>query len=77
MPRVFWRYERAFARLLAFWLALGTFIGEGDTFDEPASEYIEALYQEGSPLSTATDTLAALQYFMPKAAGKLEEAWRL
>jgi len=77
MPRVFWRYERAFARLLAFWMALGTFIGEGDTIDEPATEYIEALYQEGSPLSTATDTLAALQYFMPNAAGRLKEAWRM
>ena len=75
--RVFWRYDKAFTAMLLFWKVTNFAIEGFDCLDDAATEYIESIYQEGSPLALATDSLAALQYFIPLAQGKLREAWRM
>ena len=46
-------------------------------FDLVMSEYLEILWDEGSPKTDATYSLAALQYFVPQLKKQLPRSWKL
>ena len=73
-PRVLARYNAAWEKFVAF---AGQSSLATTSLVRSTAEYMEALYHEGEPYSTATDTLAAVQFFNPKVIGTLKEAWKL
>ena len=48
-----------------------------EAVDSAAADYLEALWDDGSPRSRAADTLSGLQHFVPQLRRELKESWRL
>lgn len=46
-------------------------------FDLAMSEYLEVLWDEGTPKTDATYSLAALQYYVPQLKKQLPRSWKL
>ena len=62
---------------MKFWQASGTPPRTWDDFDIAASQWLEHIFAEGYPKGLGSDSLAALQHYVPEVAGKLRHSWRL
>lgn len=77
-PSTVVRYEKAFSAFVNY------LQGQGETLaptiqgvDHQASDYLNWLWEEGSSLALAGDTLSALQHFQPSCRKQLQGSWRL
>ena len=72
------RYKESFRKFCQFHhFAINFSIPQGPVFDDLVSEYIEHLWEEGEPKSTANYTLAAIQFYRPQTKHNLPWAWKL
>ena len=71
------RYELALTLLTTFFADCGLAVRTLDDLDEAVSAYLEHIFFEGEPKGLASDTLASVQFHMPKAAGHLRMSWKL
>ena len=72
------RYKDTFEEFMTFHsLQTGFTITSMVQFDELVGEYVEELWEMGSPKSQANYTLAAIQFYRPEVKGHLTWSWKL
>eukprot|EP00971_Amphidinium_carterae_P334198 6469337-Amphidinium_carterae.1 len=71
------RYLSAVSLLLSFWRRSKLAVLSAEVLDERVSTFLEELWSQGGPSSTAATTLAALHYFKPQWAPYLRKSWKL
>ena len=76
-PGLHQRYALAASRILNFWQDSNLTPCLWEKIDLAASQCLEYVFAEGYPKGYGSDGLAALQHFLPEAAGKLRHSWRL
>ena len=71
------RYEVAVARYLSFLLAHARpWPQDCPEVDSTAAEFIQVLWEDGDPLSYATDMLSGLQFYAPPLKKNLPSSWQ-
>ena len=77
-PRTQKRYHNAFKQFCQFHNLSEAFVlPDFHLFDEWVADYVEQLWEEGSPKSEASYALAAIQFFRPQAKNHLVWSWKL
>jgi hypothetical protein len=71
------RYALAYARFCAFVSVMGIVLSSIHDLDMATAWYIEHLWQEGEPKPWATDTIAALQYYVPHVKRHVVRCWSM
>jgi integrase len=77
-PKTKNRYAESFRKFCEFHELVESFpLPEFHIFDEWVADYVEQLWEEGSPKSDASYALAAIQFFRPQAKNHLVWSWKL
>ena len=72
------RYEASFTQFLSFHQLPRHFsMPAAAVFDDLVAEYVEHLWEEGSPKSEANYSLASIQFFRPETKHRLPWSWKL
>ncbi|CAK0803102.1 unnamed protein product [Prorocentrum cordatum] len=77
-----WGLQKILARIVSLLLAGSlhphwVYVRSADNPADAVADYLEALWDDGSPRSLAADTLSGLQHLVPSLRRELKEGWRL
>ena len=71
------RYARAYAAVTKFLAYHSYEVGSFARLDSALAFYIGMCWEEGEPRNFAADAIAAIQFFLPAARGRLHLSWSL
>jgi hypothetical protein len=76
-PQLLKQYQAALIQVVNFLTECNLLVSNIEELDDAVCAWLEHIFYEGEAKGLASDSLASIQYHLPRAAGHLRMSWKL